>query len=101
MILLRNPNDNTTKMVEEGVSYQRCFPKDPNGSWCWEVIGQQGPDTEFEAETGIRVGDSIAALTKAFGIKPCSKCEQRRRVLNEIKKRGIAGTLKALKDIGF
>jgi len=98
MILLRNPNDGTTKLVEEGVAYQRCNLRE---NWCWEVMGQEGPDTHFEAETGIRVGDSIAKFTKAFGIESCSKCEQRRRVLNEIKKRGIVGTLKALKEIGI
>ena len=96
MILLRNPLNGQIKQVEEGMPYQRCTPR-----FCWEVIGEEGPDTEFEANTGIKVGDQIAKFTKAFGIKPCSKCEQRRRVLNEIKERGIAGTLKALKDIGF
>lgn len=36
-------------------------------------------------EKGIGVGDLVAKLTKTFGIKPCSKCEQRRQVLNRLR----------------
>lgn len=102
MIKLKHPLTGEIKMVEEDVPFQRCFPKE---GWCWEVMGAvAGPanktEAEFEEQTGLQFGDQFAKLTKAFGITPCSKCEQRRKVLNEIRKRGIKGTLKALKKIG-
>jgi hypothetical protein len=31
----------------------------------------------------VGLGDVVAAMTKAVGIKPCGPCEQRRRLLNE------------------
>ena len=40
---------------------------------------------DLAKEQGIGVGDLVAKLTKAFGIKPCSGCEQRRRVLNQLR----------------
>jgi hypothetical protein len=30
------------------------------------------------------LGDAVAALTKFFGIRPCTPCEQRRRALNQV-----------------
>jgi len=39
-------------------------------------------------EQGIGVGDVIAKLTKAFGIKPCASCEQRRKVANKLRIKG-------------
>lgn len=40
---------------------------------------------ELANQQGIGVGDLVAKLTKAFGIKPCSGCEQRRQVLNRLR----------------
>ena len=37
--------------------------------------------TTLEASEGL--GDTIAKITKAFGVKPCSKCEKRRKALNK------------------
>ena len=31
----------------------------------------------------VRLGDAVARITSAVGVKPCSPCEQRRRWLNE------------------
>ena len=47
---------------------------------------------------GIQWGDAVAKLTKVFGIKPCSRCEKRRQILNHAKDLGIKETLKKLKD---
>lgn len=30
------------------------------------------------------VGDTIAKVTKAFGVKPCGKCKKRQSALNEM-----------------
>lgn len=30
-----------------------------------------------------RPGDTVAALTKAVGIKPCGKCKERQKAMNE------------------
>jgi len=37
-----------------------------------------------EEETIRGAGDLIARATKAFGISPCNKCEERRRALNKL-----------------
>lgn len=47
---------------------------------------------------GIQWGDAVAALTKVFGIKPCSRCEQRRKILNAAKQLGIKETLARIKE---
>ena len=49
-------------------------------------------------ENGIAWGDMIAAATKVLGIKPCSSCEKRRQIMNEVNKLGVAkafGLIKA------
>mgnify|MGYP001559071024 FL=1 len=48
---------------------------------------------------GLQVGDMVARLTHAFGIPPCSRCEQRRQVLNKIAEQGVLKTLQLLKEI--
>lgn len=30
------------------------------------------------------VGDTVAKVTKAFGVKPCGKCKKRQQALNEM-----------------
>ena len=32
------------------------------------------------------IGDTVAKITKSFGIKPCSACERRRKKFNELVK---------------
>jgi len=64
-----------------------------------KVIGARTANTinELSEKTGIKLGNIIAKATKAFGIKPCSKCEQRRQILNKVSEIGI---MKAVKQIG-
>lgn len=33
---------------------------------------------------GIGLGDVVAAITTAMGVKPCESCEERRKRLNEL-----------------
>ena len=48
---------------------------------------------------GLQLGEMISRLTHAFGIAPCSRCEQRRQVLNKISEVGVLKTLQLLKEI--
>lgn len=41
----------------------------------------------------IRLGDTIARVTKLLGIPHCEKCEKRRLILNEIGRLGIKRTM--------
>jgi hypothetical protein len=45
----------------------------------WDAI-QAGKRPPAAQSRGL--GDTVAKLTKAVGIKPCGKCEARRRKLN-------------------
>lgn len=49
----------------------------------------------------FKLGDAISKLTKMLGIRHCSKCEQRRLILNEIQKTGIKETVRKLKAVGL
>ena len=44
----------------------------------------------------IKLGDAIAKLTKALHIPHCEKCEQRRHILNEIRRLGVKETTRKL-----
>lgn len=54
-----------------------------------EILKQRKEEDErlqkMAKEQGIGVGDVIAKLTKVFGIKPCTSCEQRRIVANRLR----------------
>jgi len=63
------------------------FPDETEATFTKEVEGQ-----------GIQLGDAIAKLTKAFGIKPCSACEKRRQILNHISEIGVKAALQKLKE---
>lgn len=40
--------------------------------------------TRMRRPQGLRVGDMIARITKAFGIKPCAACKRRQKKLNRM-----------------
>ena len=44
----------------------------------------------------LKLGDAIAKLTEALHIPHCEKCEQRRQILNEIRRLGVKETAKKL-----
>ena len=100
MITLRDQNG-TERQVPDGQPYI----KKPTE----EVIKGTGGSPE-EAQVmqtlgrladsrGLALGDMVARLTHAFGIAPCSRCEQRRQVLNKISEVGVLKTLQLLKEI--
>ena len=47
----------------------------------------------------IKLGDTVARLTKILGIRPCPKCEKRRLILNEIQKVGLKETVKRMATV--
>ena len=99
-ILLRGPQGE--RWIEEGKPF-RFFPgevvvENPDGQ---SVIAQDESEKDLYVglhNEGIQWGDAVAKLTKVFGIQPCSKCEQRRRILNEAKKLGVKETLAKLRE---
>ena len=59
-----------------------------------KIVGAKniGPDRadnkklqELANAQGMGVGDLVAKLTKAFGIKSCSACEKRKKILNQLR----------------
>jgi hypothetical protein len=44
----------------------------------------------------LKLGDAITKLTKALHIPHCEKCEQRRQILNEIRRLGVKETARKL-----
>ena len=37
------------------------------------------------ARTELGLGDVIATITKFFGVKTCAPCEERRRLMNQVR----------------
>ena len=50
------------------------------------------------SQHGIAWGDMLAAATKALGIKPCKSCEQRRLIMNQVSKLGVAKAFELIKE---
>ena len=83
-IILEGPQGR--RLVEGGVPYKLL-----SGEKIIDIDRAAGIEDErkklevMAKEQGVGVGDLIAKLTKTFGIKPCSSCEQRRKVLNKLR----------------
>lgn len=71
----------------------------PNGlwqctrcGWVYPIKSDKPPRRNCPALAASRgLGDTIAKVTKFFGVRPCRGCEKRRRRLNELwpYKRGV------------
>lgn len=87
MIVLEGPNGKREVMA--GVPY-RLLPgeKVVSSTLIGEIREDNKKLAKLAGEQGVGVGDLVANLTKAFGIKPCSACEQRKKVLNRLKIQG-------------
>ena len=55
-----------------------------------ELVGFFGDCVEHVCKDGERVscksrglGDTVAKVTKAFGVKPCGRCKKRQETLNK------------------
>ena len=97
-VLLSGPNGE--RWVEEGKPFKflpgEKLVEDQNGR---PTISSDDTEKELfdELQTqGIQFGDVISKLTKILNIPHCSRCEQRRRILNEAKKFGIKQTIQKL-----
>ena len=87
IIILESPQGK--RSVPSGVVYrllpgEKVVDSEPGGPIA------EGNDKllELAIQQGMGVGDLVAKLTKVFGIKPCSACEQRRKVLNKLRIQG-------------
>jgi pantoate kinase len=55
-----------------------------------EMLARERPHSpclihEREIKRGVGLGDVVAKITSAFGIKPCSGCKKRQAKLNKIR----------------
>ena len=84
MIILEGPNGK--REVMSGVPY-RLLPgeKVVGSTFLGEIREDNKKLADLAGAQGVGVGDLVAKLTKVFGIKPCSSCEQRRKVLNRLR----------------
>ena len=98
MILIQGPNG--IRRVPERTT----FRLEPGEG----VIGSEPDETEQELNTelasqGIPLGTFIETAIKLIpqSVRPthCSRCEQRKLVLNEVRKLGVRETFKRLKEI--
>jgi hypothetical protein len=97
LIVLQSPAGR--RIVLENEPYQ-LLPDETIVGTEWDLKAKDELDI-LQAETidlGIAWGDAIAAITKSVGIKPCSSCEQRRQIMNELKKNGLKKTLTLIKE---
>ena len=53
----------------------------------------------YEKIKQIKLGDTIAELTKVLKIPHCPKCEKRRQILNQIQNLGIKETMLKLREV--
>ena len=54
-----------------------------------EVVTLRPGDYLRLRAAGIKIGDGVARVTKAVGIKPCGGCRKRQKKLNDLPKRLI------------
>jgi hypothetical protein len=63
----------------------------PN-SYGWALLWGDAPEVSLDLRTGdtlailgtnVGLGDVVAAVTSAFGVKPCGACKQRQEWLNK------------------
>lgn len=84
-IVLRNQEGNL-RYVNEGEPYRREVGEVEVGSS--DSLVDEATNKVLEeaaSRQGIGVGDLIAQLAQKLGIPHCSKCEQRRQVLNRLR----------------
>jgi hypothetical protein len=100
-ILLKSPSGE--RWIDEGKPFRfllgEVVAEDIDGN---SIVAEDNSERELKegiAEKGIQWGDAIAKLAKVFRIPHCSKCEQRRRILNAARELGIKETLHQLSEI--
>ena len=86
-IILDGPNGK--RVVEAGLPYKlQPGEKIVGSERSNEIQVEHKKLRQLAEDQGVGVGDLVAKLTKAFGIKPCSACEQRRKILNRLRLNG-------------
>ena len=96
MIILQGPNGQ--RKVQEGEPYRLALGEIVIGSEK-NIAAQKewGELQTLSEQQGIAWGDMVAAATKVLGIKPCSSCEKRRQIMNEVNKLGVAKAFELIK----
>ena len=64
------------------------FQLTPDGLWAcpqcgWRYSGPVAPRRNCPKAPSRGLGDTVAKITRAIGIKPCGGCKKRQRILNE------------------
>ena len=84
VIILEGPQGK--RSIPSGVAYRLLPGEKRVGSEARGVVDESNAKLrELANQQGMGVGDLVAKLTKVFGIKPCSACEQRKKVLNRLR----------------
>lgn len=89
--------ENFSELVESDYCARRpdyCY--DPNFV---EPLKENEPDlfADVVAAVGIPMSDALAAVSTALGVH-CTKCQRRHRIIKEIRKVGVAETIRRLKE---
>ena len=99
MIILQDLSGNIRR-VPEGIPYRMNPGEQVIGS---ELSYQQDRiDQEMKEQAqsaGIPYGDYLAKLTKVLHIPHCSKCEQRKLIMNRISEIGWSEAIRKIKEL--
>ncbi len=91
-IILEGPNGR--RLIPEGIKYRLGPGERIVGSeYSFEQAEEARKLKVMAEQQGVGVGDLVAKLTKVFGISPCSKCQERQKVLNRLRIDGWKITL--------
>lgn len=94
-IILESPFG--TRLIPENTRYQLSVDEKIVGvSWDCADTDQREVERELEKQ-GLKLGDTIAWVTKKLGIKQCAPCKARQEILNNVEKAGWAETLRQIK----
>lgn len=66
--------------------------------WTCEGGTQQSEVDAMLEKEGLKLGDSIAWVTKKLGIQQCAPCKARQTILNHAKEVGWVETIRQLKE---
>ena len=64
---------------------------------CGTSTPQDEVEEKLEAQ-GLKIGDTIAWVTKKLGLKQCAPCKARQEILNHARELGWSETLRQIKE---
>lgn len=90
----------TEFLVAEGVAHHPPAGAVNTGKVRWDC-GESTPQDEVNEmleKHGLKIGDTIAWVTKKLGIKQCAPCKARQEILNNARELGWGETLRQIKE---